>query len=212
MVCGSLGVGRNCLDAVKWTIVCPRCHFLRIQQCLSYPELVSLKYCIYLYVSIYDPTCQATDENHWYGSICATSYLLMSAIVSIFGAHFCRWWDPSVLRKVVNVRTTHRLISWQHNIHSIDRIYQTTSQECKSRPQSTFANKIYITDFRRYLLGIVYFLKPIVLDMAVLFFISLKWHDVTNCMQISLTRRIMENRFQWEGPSRTPRISMRISL
>lgn len=90
-----------------------------------------------LYVSIYDPTCQATDENHWYGWLCATSYLLMSAIVSIFGAHFCRWWDPSVFRKVVNARTTHRLISWQHNIHSIDRIYQTTSQECKSRPETT---------------------------------------------------------------------------
>lgn len=90
-----------------------------------------------LYVSIYDPTCQATDESHWYGWLCATSYLLMSAIVSIFGAHFCRWWDPSVFRKVVNVRTIHRLISWQNNIHSIDRIYQTTSQECKSRPETT---------------------------------------------------------------------------
>lgn len=137
MVCGSLRVGRNCLDAVMWTIVYPRCHFLRTQLCLSYPELVSLKYCIYLYVSIYDPTCQATDENHWYGWLCATSYLLMSAIVSIFGAHFCRWWDPSVFLRVVNVRTTHKLISWQHNIHSIDRIYQTTSQECKSRPETT---------------------------------------------------------------------------
>lgn len=29
MVCGSLRVGRNCLDAVMWTIVYPRCHFLR---------------------------------------------------------------------------------------------------------------------------------------------------------------------------------------
>lgn len=65
---------------------------------------------------------------------------------------------------------------------------------------------MYITDFRRYLLGILYFLKPIVLDMAVFFFILLKWHDVTNCMQVSQTRRIMGTRFQREGSSRTPRI------
>lgn len=55
---------------------------------------------------------------------------------------------------------------------------------------------MYITDFRSYLLGILYFLKPIVLDMAVFFFILLKWRDVTNCMQVSQTRRIMGTRFQ----------------